>query len=67
MATLLVRNADVLVTMDDHRREVPNGALLVEDGIMTNVGKTEDLPQTAVHVIDARGQIVLPGLINFHH
>ena len=67
MSTLLVRNADVLVTMDDHRREIPNGALFAEDGIITHVGKTEDLPQTADHVIDARGQIVLPGLINCHH
>jgi len=28
MTTLLIKNAQLLVTMDDHRREIPDGGLL---------------------------------------
>lgn len=67
MATLLIRNAAMLVTMDDHRREIQDGGLFVRDGFIEQVGKTEDLPATADEVIDLRDHIVLPGLINTHH
>lgn len=65
--TLLLKNADILVTMDEGRREIENGGLYAEDGMVTQVGPTEDLPQAADQVIDASGQIVLPGFINTHH
>lgn len=63
MGTLLVKNADVLVTMDDTRRELAGGCLLVEDGVITSVGP--ELP--ADEVLDASGCVVTPGLINTHH
>lgn len=65
--TLLLKNADMLVTMDGDRREIPGGGLYAEDGIVRKVGKTAELPETADRVIDARGQIVLPGFVNTHH
>jgi cytosine/adenosine deaminase-related metal-dependent hydrolase len=67
MTTLLVRNATMLVTMDTARREIPDGGLFARDGIITQVGPSDTLPQTADRVLDAGGQIVLPGLINCHH
>lgn len=67
MATLLLKNADVLVTMDAARREVRAGALFVRDNVIEHVGTTNELPATADHVIDARGMVVLPGLVNTHH
>jgi cytosine/adenosine deaminase-related metal-dependent hydrolase len=67
MMTLLLKNADVLVTMDAARREIRNGALLVRDNLIESVGATNELPATADRVIDARGMIVLPGLVNTHH
>ena len=67
MPTLLIRNADILVTMDDARREIPDGGFFARDGIIEQVGPTSDLPTTADEVIDASGQVVLPGLINCHH
>ena len=67
MTTLLARHAEVLVTMDDDRREIPDGAVLVEDGIVTAVGPTADLPSEADTVLDLSGQIVLPGFVNTHH
>ena len=67
MTTLLVRNATLLVTMDDHRREIPDGGLFISDGFIEQVGSTSTLPETADEVLDLAGHIVLPGLINTHH
>jgi cytosine/adenosine deaminase-related metal-dependent hydrolase len=65
--TLLVRHADVLVTMDAGRREIVDGAAFIRDNVIEQVGPSADLPQTADEVIDATGHVVTPGLINTHH
>ncbi len=67
MGTLLVKNAAVLVTMDDTRQEITDGGLFVRDNIIEQVGKTADLPQTADTILDLQGHVVLPGLVNTHH
>ncbi|MEO1404739.1 MAG: 8-oxoguanine deaminase, partial [Cyanobacteria bacterium J06635_1] len=68
MPTLLVKNIHTLVTMDDERQEVRNGALFVRDNIIEQVGTTDTLPSTADDVLDLQGRhVVLPGLINTHH
>jgi len=55
------------VTMDAARREIADGAVFVRDHVIEQVGATSELPQTADVVIDASGQVVLPGLVNTHH
>lgn len=65
--TLLIKNAHILVTMDDERREIPNGALFIRNNVIEQVGTTADLPQQADEVIDAARHLVMPGLINTHH
>ncbi|MFN8489479.1 MAG: 8-oxoguanine deaminase [Caldilineaceae bacterium] len=71
MPTLLIQHADMLVTMDAARREVRDGALFVQDQVITWVGATAALPTDlaarADRVINARGKIVLPGMVNTHH
>jgi len=67
MATLLIRHATVLVTMDAQRREIPDGALLNRDGWIEQVGPTNELPAVADEVLDLTDHLVLPGLINTHH
>ena len=67
MATLLIKNATVLVTMDQGRREIPEGGLFAMDGWIEAVGPTADLPATADEVLDLRDHVVFPGLINTHH
>jgi 8-oxoguanine deaminase len=66
-ATLLLRHADLLVTMDDRDRGWPDGGLYAEGGAIVAVGPTDALPASADTVIDARGMVVLPGLVNTHH
>jgi len=65
--TLLIRNARVLVTMNEGREEIASGALYIRGKVIEQVGKTEDLPQEADEVIDASHHVVIPGLINTHH
>ncbi|MDJ0664269.1 MAG: 8-oxoguanine deaminase [Acidimicrobiia bacterium] len=67
MSTLLIKHAQVVATMDGERREIPDGAMLVEEGFISRVGPSEDLPDTADEVLDLSGHLVLPGFINTHH
>lgn len=67
MGTLLLKSASVLVTMDDNRREIPDGGMLVRDNVIEAVGPMAELPLDADNVIDLTGHILLPGLINTHH
>ncbi|MEI6363487.1 MAG: 8-oxoguanine deaminase [Actinomycetes bacterium] len=67
MGTFLARHAEILVTMDDERREIKDGGIFARDGIIEKVGPTSELPDTADVVIDLTGQVVLPGFVNTHH
>lgn len=67
MTTLLAKNATVVVTMDEERRELQNAGLFARDGIIEQVGPTADLPASADMVLDLQGHILLPGLVNCHH
>ncbi|ABV94506.1 amidohydrolase [Dinoroseobacter shibae DFL 12 = DSM 16493] len=65
MTEILVRNARVLVTMDDARRELPECDLRLRDGVIAEIGP--GLATDGAEVIDAAGCVVTPGLINTHH
>jgi 8-oxoguanine deaminase len=67
MTTLLVKNATLLVTMDPSRREIAGGGLFIRDGFLSKVGPMAELPPSADEVLDLKGHIVLPGLVNTHH
>jgi cytosine/adenosine deaminase-related metal-dependent hydrolase len=67
MSTFLVRHAEILVTMDDRRREIPDGGLFIRDGFIEQVGPTAELPASADEILELGGHILLPGLINTHH
>ena len=65
MATLLIRNSEILVTMDG--AEIGGGGLFARDGWITQVGPTHELPEDADEIVDLSGHVVLPGLVNTHH
>ncbi len=67
MTTLLIRNAEVLVTLDGQRRELAGGGLFIRDGWIEQVGDSHSLPAEADEVLDLRGHVVFPGLVNTHH
>jgi 8-oxoguanine deaminase len=62
-----LKHADLLVTMDDGQRCIPDSGLFVRDNAIEQVGPSASLPAEADRTIDAQGMIVLPGLINCHH
>lgn len=65
--TLLVKHATVVVTMDAGRREIKDGGLFIEDGIIRQVGPTSSLPSSADEILNLKNHVLLPGLINTHH
>jgi cytosine/adenosine deaminase-related metal-dependent hydrolase len=65
---VLLRGASLLATMDDSRREIADGAVLVAGNVIEAVGTTAELAgREADEVIDLSGHVVLPGLVNTHH
>ena len=64
---MLVKNATVLATMDETRREISGGGLFARDGWIEQVGPTAELPADADQVVDLDGHVVMPGLVNTHH
>src|SRR5512138_2153361 len=66
MSTLLIQHA-YIVTMDNHQREIADGGLFVRDGFIEKVGSSNELPHSADEVLDLKGHVVLPGLVNTHH
>ena len=65
--TLLVRHAECVATLDDAGRELRDASVFIRDGVVEAVGLDADVPQEADEVIDARGCVVIPGLVNTHH
>ena len=67
--TLLIQDADLIVTMDDARRELPGASLLVRGPQVEAIWPAGQRPPEvqADEVIDARGHALLPGLVNTHH
>ena len=70
----LVEAAAVLVTMDGERREIADGAILLRDHVIEEVGDSEKLRRglgargiEPDRRIDASGCVILPGLVNCHH
>ena len=65
MTDLLIRNADVVVTMNPRREELAGADVLVRDGVIVALGRGLIAP--GAEVVEARGCVVTPGLVNTHH
>ena len=64
MSELLIRRADHILTMDDNRSELAGADILIRDGVIAEIGAEL---RTSGEVIEARGCVVTPGLVNTHH
>ena len=64
MGTLLIKNADAVVTVDAGDRVLKNASVLIEGNAIRAVGEG---PFEADEVIDASGCYAYPGLVNTHH
>lgn len=67
MSMTLLRGADLVLTMDDARREVAGCDILMRDGVIVEVGPDLAVPAEGVEQINVQGCLVTPGLVNTHH
>jgi len=64
----LIVSGGKIVTMDNEHRVIDDGAIAVQGGRIVAVGSSDDIngKYSARETIDARGKVVVPGLINGH-
>ena len=71
MPTLLIKNAQMVVTFDHHHtadaRELTHASIFIRENLIEAIGPAASLPQSADEVIDARAHLVMPGMVNTHH
>lgn len=66
MKQILIKNA-YIVSMNKKREIYNNGSILIENDLIKAIGKVEkELLSEEIEIIDAKGKIVLPGLVNTH-
>lgn len=65
--SLLIGNGTV-ITLGPKNRIIPNGGVLIRDGLIEAVGPMRALRRKArgARFVDARGKVIMPGFINAH-
>ncbi len=64
MQEILIKDADVILTMDDRRQEMAGADILMRDGVIIQIGQGLE---TSGETVLAKGCVVTPGLVNTHH
>jgi cytosine/adenosine deaminase-related metal-dependent hydrolase len=71
MKTLLIKNARCIASFDPSQpeaaTELQDASIFIRGHRIETMGAATALPQAADEVIDARGLLVTPGLVNTHH
>lgn len=66
-ASLKVDQAQYVITVDDRRRVIRDGSVVIRDGRISHVGKADELRHIgADRVIDATDMVATPGFVNGH-
>ena len=57
-----------VVTMNEERRVLEEGAIAIDKGVIVGVGPQDEIQRkyTAAQVLNGKGKAILPGLINGH-
>jgi 5-methylthioadenosine/S-adenosylhomocysteine deaminase len=68
LSSILIKNADWVVTVDAGRQIFADGAIAIRDDRIIYVGPSSSLPADLMpdKVIDGRGRLALPGFIDTH-
>lgn len=61
---ILLKNADLVLCMDDAGRELARADVLIRGGVIAAVGQGLE---TTGDVVNAAGCLITPGLVNTHH
>jgi len=65
MSDILIKDAVVVLTMDNARRELAGADIRIRDGVIAAVGV--GLEADGADIVLAEGCVVTPGLVNTHH
>jgi cytosine/adenosine deaminase-related metal-dependent hydrolase len=60
----LITGADAILTMNDAREDLKGADIRLQDGVITEIGQALQSDGT---VVEAKGCVVTPGLVNTHH
>ncbi len=66
-ADLLIKDANLVATVDKDRREITSGWLAITNGVIVAIGGINDSMPHGNKVLSAQDCLVTPGLINTHH
>ena len=70
MSRLIIENASYVVTVDATDKVLHNTTIHIEDGVITSVTPATQVGhepgEAHTTTIDARGKLVMPGLVNLH-
>ncbi|WP_030526190.1 amidohydrolase family protein [Phycicoccus jejuensis] len=66
MSRLVIDGAAYVVTVDDTDTVLRDTTVVVEDGTITEVRPAADGPVDGDEVLNARGRLLMPGLVNLH-
>ncbi len=61
---ILLKDCDWVVTQDPQRRVLRNSSVRINDGRIEDIGELNTVPKD--DVVDCKGKLLIPGLINTH-
>lgn len=66
---MIIIGNGAVVTRDEKNRFIADGAIAIDNNKIVAVGNTDEIKNTYKNYefIDARGNLIMPGLINTHH
>ncbi len=67
VSSVKIEEASWILTLDENRRIIRDGSILIEDGKISRIAKAEKLRTAKADVvISGRGRLVAPGMVNCH-
>ena len=67
MSTVVIRGCEVVATMDGRGTELAGGSIVIDDGVIAWAGEGPAPERPGAEVVDGRGMVAVPGLVNTHH
>lgn len=67
MTKIFIDSCNVVATLDDAGTEIWGGSILLDGGVVAWVGRDSPPEKAGAEIVNGRGMVAIPGLINTHH